>query len=188
MIKEQIKLKGVTPLLMSSERCANPIDPLSKQIKELTGKRKKTDEDLEQIARLEWEGQLYMNEEGPVIPGENVEAMIRDGAKFVRMGRNIQRGLQVVEQKIKLEYSGPRDIEGLWNQRDKFSDMRSVVLQKKRIMRCRPIFHEWAISFTVLASDELLNMNDVMGYIKTAGDCVGICDYRPRYGRFEIVN
>ena len=111
MIKEQIKLKGVTPLLMSSERCANPIDPLSKQIKELTGKRKKTDEDLEQIARLEWEGQLYMNGEGPVIPGENVEAMIRDGAKFVRMGRNIQRGLQVVEQKIKLEYSGPRDIE-----------------------------------------------------------------------------
>ena len=76
----------------------------------------------------------------------------------------------------------------MWNLRDKFSDMRSVVLQKKRIMRCRPIFHEWAISFTVLASDELLNMNDVLGYIKTAGDFVGICDYRPRYGRFEIVN
>ena len=140
MIKEQIKLKGVTPLLMSSERCANPIDPLSKQIKELTGKRKKTDEDLEQIARLEWEGQLYMNGEGPVIPGENVEAMIRDGAKFVRMGRNIQRGLQVVEQKIKLEYSGPRDIEGLWNQRDKFSDMRSVVLQKKKNHAVPPDF------------------------------------------------
>ena len=188
MIKEIIKIEGTTPLLMASERLANPIDPLSKQIKELTGKRKKTDDDLEQIARLEWEGHLYMNGEGPVIPGENVEAMIRDGAKFVRMGRNIQRGLQILEQKVKLEYSGPRDIEGMWNQRDKFTDIRSVVLQKKRIMRCRPIFHEWSISFTVVASEELLNMVDILGYVKTAGDFVGICDYRPRYGRFEIVN
>jgi len=188
MIKETIKIVGTTPLLMASERLANPIDPLSKQIKELTGKRKKTDDDLEQIARLEWEGHLYMNGEGPVIPGENVEAMIRDGAKFVRMGRNIQRGLQILEQKVKLEYSGPRDIEGMWNQRDKFTDIRSVVLQKKRIMRCRPIFHEWSISFTVVASEELLNMNDILGYVKQAGDFVGICDYRPRYGRFEIVN
>ena len=188
MIKETIKIVGTTPLLMASERLANPIDPLSKQIKELTGKRKKTDDDLEQIARLEWEGHLYMNGEGPVIPGENVEAMIRDGAKFVRMGRNIQRGLQILEQKVKLEYSGPRDIEGMWNQRDKFTDIRSVVLQKKRIMRCRPIFHEWSISFTVVASEELLNMNDILGYVKQAGDFVGLCDYRPRYGRFEIVN
>ena len=47
--------------MMHNARLANPLDPLVQEIKKLTGKRKKTEDDLLQIARLEWEGGFYFN-------------------------------------------------------------------------------------------------------------------------------
>ena len=46
----KVKLSGSSALLMHSDRFANPLDPLTKAHKELTGKRKKTDDDHIAIA------------------------------------------------------------------------------------------------------------------------------------------
>ncbi len=45
-------IRGTTPMLMHSERLANPFDPLTKEIKAISGKRKKTEDDLLEMARL----------------------------------------------------------------------------------------------------------------------------------------
>ena len=39
MERKQIKLTGVSPLMVQSDRLANPLDPLSKELKQYTGKR-----------------------------------------------------------------------------------------------------------------------------------------------------
>lgn len=39
----KVKIKGATPLLQNRDVLSDPLHPLSKEIKEITSKRKKTD-------------------------------------------------------------------------------------------------------------------------------------------------
>jgi hypothetical protein len=59
-----ITLRGTTPLLMHNPRMVDPFFEVNRQIKAITSKRKKTDEDLKQIERLEWYGGLYESNGG----------------------------------------------------------------------------------------------------------------------------
>lgn len=38
--------KGITPLIMHSCQCVNPLNPISKELKKYTSKKNKTNEDL----------------------------------------------------------------------------------------------------------------------------------------------
>lgn len=111
-----VRLRGIRPLLMHSDRFANPVDPMTKMHKELTSKRKKTDADHEAIAKSEWRGAMYYDEEiGPVIPEHVMFGAIHAGAKKSKLGKQFLPGIEIVEQNIKLDYDGPRDIQGLWD-------------------------------------------------------------------------
>ena len=65
-MKIKITLKGQSPLLCHNPRMVDPEFELNREIKALTGKRKKTDEDLKMIERLEWYGGLY-EEDGEIV-------------------------------------------------------------------------------------------------------------------------
>ncbi len=188
---------GTTPLLLHNTRLANPLDPIVRAMKKITGKRKKTDEDLEELARLEFLGGLYYGESydwltppkdkmGPHIPGEMLDACLRDGAKPTKQGRHVQRGAMVVEPRVKLEYEGPRDPAALWKA-GTFRDMRMVKVMAAKVLRCRPKFPiGWHLSFTLEFADAMFNPEDLIAIAKTAGRYACIGDYRPRYGQFTV--
>lgn len=180
----KVKLVGSRPLLMHSDRFANPLDPLTKAHKVLTGKRRKTDEDHELIAKSEWQGGLYIDESGPYLPAQNIEASMLAAAKMSRLGPALKRGVQILEERCSLLYKGPRDAEGLWEGR--FYDARSVRIQAARLMRFRPAFREWACEATVVFDPESMDRAQVIKCLEDAGQLVGIGDYRPRFGRFEV--
>lgn len=175
---------GVSPILLCSNRLANPLDPLTKELKKVTGKKKKTDEDYETIARIEFEGHLYFDSAiGPHIPANVIDATLREAAKLQRRGRDVIRGLTCIEDKVKLEYSGPRTIEKLWAD-TKFVDIRPAGNQQITVMRCRPIFREWSLKFSVAFDEQVLNDTDIDKFVSDAGSYIGLCDYRPRFGKF----
>ena len=179
----KIKITGVSPLLMHSDKLANPLDKDTKAHKQLTGKRKKTDEDHEAIAKSEWMGSIYWDKKnGPYIPGQNVDATLQEGAKLQKLGKRFKQAVIVLEDEIPLQYKGPRDRESLFAQG--FSDVRGVKVQTTRIMRCRPKFTEWSAEFTVAFNESVLNLDEVKKAINDAGSLIGLCDYRPRYGKF----
>ena len=66
-----IEVKGTSPLLMHNPRMVDPEFDLNRQIKALTAKRKKTDEDLKNIEALEWHGGLYEDNGVIVQPTSN---------------------------------------------------------------------------------------------------------------------
>lgn len=73
----KVTWKGISPLIMHSCQCVNPLHSISKELKKYTSKKSKTDEDLEKIADLEWEAGAYWKDGlGLYMPGENVEATI----------------------------------------------------------------------------------------------------------------
>ena len=54
-------------------------------------------------------------------------------------------------------------------------------------MRTRPRFREWSavISATFLTTE--LNRSEVVDFMKISGAMRGIGDWRPKYGRFEVL-
>lgn len=180
--------RGTAPAMMQCERLANPLDPLSKQLKAITGKRKKTDADYEEIARIKFLGSLYYDEKlGPYWPGQNLDRMFADAAKLSKRGQDVKRAFMTLDDKIPVLYEGPRTPEAMYAMRERFVDERSVVVQRARVMMTRPIFREWEIKFECAFDPEVIDKADVISFAKTAGQMIGLSTYRPRFGRFEVI-
>lgn len=186
MKKIKCEFHGVSPLIMHSCQCVNPLHPLSLEMKKINAKRKgKTDEDLAALSDLEWLGGLYWNDEvGVYVPAENVEATIREGAKARRKGKDIVKGFMVEDMMIPLDIG-----ENLTKEEMKadfrFRDVRAMRVKTSRVMRTRPRFNMWNITFTASYDENVLNFDEIVDAIEYAGQYVGLCDSRPKYGKFS---
>jgi hypothetical protein len=71
-------------------------------------------------------------------------------------------------------------------------DSRGVVIQRARIVRHRPKFNEWELSFSLMIDEELLGADMVKEIIDQAGKTQGIGDFRVNkggpFGSFEVVS
>lgn len=185
MIKFRLRCVGTAPLLMHSARLSDPLDPAAKALKKVTGKRTKTDDDHQEIARLEHIGSLYLDPDvGPYLPAQNLERCLVDAARTSKQGVKVQRGVFISTDTNPLAYKGPRDAEGLWND-VAFRHRASVKVGTARTMRCRPIFHQWTVEADGVMDPAIIDPADLQGIVETAGMIIGVGDWRPRFGRFE---
>lgn len=104
-------------------------------------------------------------------------------ARRLKLGKDAQAGI-IVEQDSVLN-GVPSVAEILKNQERYFFTKRAKVKQSA-VMRTRPIFNKWSTSVTVSYLSDVLNESQVIDIAKIAGQLVGIGDYRPKYGRFQI--
>jgi len=156
-----------------------------KEIKKITSKRKKTDEDYEKIAELEWYGGLYIDDGKIVVPGENIEAMIVAAAKKNKLGKQFTAGL-MCDGSWPLIYDGPKNIDKLW-ENERYRLMKNVRVGQAKVMRCRPIFRSWKLEFELQWLPELINEEQIDEAVVIAGRIIGLCDWKPKFGRFEII-
>lgn len=181
-----VKLTGTSPLLMHSDRFANPLNPLTKAHKELTARRKKTDDDQIAIARSEYIGGCYWRKEtGFYIPGQNLDACLIAAAKLQKLGVKFKQGVQVLEDDLPLAGLEKLTPEKAWENPD-YVDARGVKVSQAKIIRYRPIFRQWAMNATVAFNPDVVSANEVKKAIEDAGALIGIGDYRPRFGRFKV--
>lgn len=184
-----ISIKGVSPLLMHNPRMVDPDFEINILIKQLTGKKKKTEEDRREIERLEWYGGLYTdtNSDGkPIVvqPTSKVRKATIEAARIHRQGKDVERALLFDGVYTPLVYSGPREIDKLWESQQYISRL-SVVLNGKRIMRVRPQFFPWAFSVSGIFLAEVMDTADIVRFVEVAGRAQGIGDNRVNgYGRF----
>lgn len=183
----KLKLIGTSPLMLHSDRLANPLAPETQAHKALTSKRKKVDEDHLAIARSEFIAGLYYNErDGVFIPGQNLDATFLAGAKLQKLGVHWKRGAVVMTDKAKLLYDGPRTPEQLWLDQ-RFVDCRGVKVGASKIMRYRPIFLEWATEVEIAFNPAVLDETEVRKTVEDSGALIGTCEFRPRFGRFKVI-
>ena len=184
--KTRLHIKGVSPLILHNGNLANPINPLVIEMKKISSKRKKTDADHSELARLEWLGSLYIKNGIIVVPGELIEAVAIDGAKKKRQGPQAKVGI-FVEEPTDLIYDGPKDPNELIND-ENFRITAGVVISRSRIMRTRPIFYKWELKPIVTYEDSVVDLNVVLDFFESAGRLCGMGDWRPKFGRFEILS
>jgi len=184
-MKIKIDLVGNTPLLAHNPRMVDPEYPLSREIKAITAKRKKTDEDLKAIEKLEWYGGLY-EENGTIVqPVSKVRKCLINTAKIMKLGKGIERSLILDGVNTPLTYDGPEDIDEVFKL-NRFHSRLSVGVNGKRVMRVRPQFFPWAMSVEgIFIIDAGVNYEDLQRIVELAGSVEGIGDNRVNgYGRF----
>lgn len=183
-----ITVVGTSPLLMHNPQMVDPEFDLNRQIKALTSKRKKTDDDLAMIERLEWFGGIYTEAttKGVIVvqPSSKLRKCLVEAARISKMGKQVERGLSFNSLNIPLGFDGPQDLEKLWES-GRYKSRLSVGVAGKRIMRVRPQFLPWSLTAKAELLTDVLNLDDLTAIANLAGIAVGIGDNRINgYGRF----
>lgn len=181
-------IEGVAPLILHNARLSDPLDPHTQSVAEITSKRKKTLADHEEIARREWHGGLYLidGDGAPCVPGTNLERMLRDAATKSKQGKAVQAGA-IVPDDAPIIYEGTKDPEKMYAG-GKFSMRASCKVGQQRVIRTRPCFREWKLTFTIHFDENLINPKRLEEWVEVAGREVGLGDWRPKHGRFQIVS
>ena len=183
----RVTWKGISPLIMHSCQCVNPLHPIAKELKKYTSKKNKTDEDLTTISDLEWEAGAYWKDGlGLYIPAENVEATIINGAKANKKGKDVQKYVDVVDLYIPLDYGENLSKEELI-QNYEYRDTRIMTVMRSKILRTRPRFDQWVLEFNLRYNEEKINIDTIINAMEYAGLYVGLCDSRPKSGKFSVV-
>ena len=180
-----LKITGNRPLLMHNGRLSDPLNPYTCKLAELTSIRNKTVEDLIRIARAEWEGSLYWEDEvGLYLPGSAVARCLRDAATKFKLGKSVVAAVNVNDHFNPLRIDGPNDIDKLWEMRDKYMLRVPAKVGMARVIRTRPQFAKWSATVEVTVDTDEVDMNQFSNIIGRAGEYVGLLDWRPTYGRF----
>lgn len=179
-------LQSVCPLIMHNGQLANPFNAYAKALKLISQKSKKTEADLEEMAKISWHGSLYLLHGKPCLPGNVLDATLMNAAKKIKKGQQAKAGMWSVSE-FPLNYDGPQTLEELWE------DTRFQLYvgvrppgQRGTIMRMRPLFPEWEADVEVNFNDDVLSQTDMQEIFRIAGRDIGFMDWRPRYGRFAI--
>lgn len=185
--KFRITIGGDT-LLMHNGQTADPLNKYAKAMKAITSDRqlKKTDEGIAQLMRIEYEAGLYLNSKNQVIlPSRILEAHISEAARKTREGKNALAGMFVDTDGL-LEYEGgPLTVKQLLDSEEHRLTI-PVRVQANRVIRTRPLFRNWQTTFEVSVLEEMVSPSSLQAWLENGGNFVGLGDYRPRYGRYEL--
>lgn len=173
-----------SPLLCHNERLADPLDPAARAVAEIAGKRKKTEAEHLELARREFIGGLYTNGNGPMVPAGNILRCIEGGARRIKKGRDVNRGIVPLAEHADLIYDGPRDEDGLW--KGEFWLRKGVGVGTKRVMRTRPCFKDWRLELPIEVDPDIWDLHTLQEVCELAGKYEGLGDMRPIQGRCLI--
>lgn len=134
------------------------------------------------------ESYVYRCENGNVgIPGMNLRACIAEAARYKQDPRSPRKSARDLYKAAIVPLTLMADTgKSLYDAVER----HRVVVQRNAVTRSRPaLFTGWqaTFEFSVLAP-EYISPAELNKTIQYAGIMCGLCDYRPTYGRFQVVN
>lgn len=181
----EIKMVGSSPLLQHNIALADPGNSIVREIKAITSKRKKTDDDRAAIERLEWYGGLYSGENGPEIQAAAVKKCLINTGRINKLGKQVERAFHPTSMAVPLAYDGPRKIDELFK-RPEFQHRAAVRVQTSVTIRVRPKFFPWSLVCGAELLEDMLDPDDLARIVALAGVVEGLGDGRNiGFGRFS---
>ena len=180
----EIRLEGTTPLICNKFTDAQAIAA--------SGGSRGSSAAAERGTPLEIaQSKLYLGlHDQPMIPQPNLLRCLVDGGRFTKIGKAqvttntssmLYACLDIEAAEIPIEHKQPWKV-----------DTRAVVIPstKGRILAHRPMFDDWALTFTISLDTAILGPKLLRQIIDDAGKRVGLGDFRPMrkgpYGRFVV--
>ncbi|MGA8689001.1 MAG: hypothetical protein WB662_03590 [Methyloceanibacter sp.] len=170
-----VSVEGTAPFLFHRWS----VDGIEAKSKAAKGSKAKKEDDLESY--------VYRDEKGHLsIPTEYFRMSIINAAKYKQDPRSPRKsamdlfkaGIVCLNELCSL---GVKD----WD----YLDRRRVMVQRNGITRCRPAIHAgWKVKMQLeILLPEYITPSSLNETIQAAGRLVGVGDFRPTYGRFQIV-
>lgn len=179
-------IKGIAPLMQ--HRFPMPdLSTMSKGGHKSTGAQDYTQE---------WRQYFYADEHGCIYqPSSHIEgALVKAAVNFKVAGKRgksykdlIVANVIIDPERIPHNIPVPSELDA---DADKplYLDMRPVIIQRARVVRIRPTFKAgWVLSFEIQCLDDEIQPDLLQDVLMLAGKTVGIGDYRPKFGRFSVV-
>lgn len=193
MYQINVSIKGTSPLLQHGFT-QNHLSTLMDGMKKQTGSPDYS---------LEWLTTMYITRDGWLCqPAAHIEgAMQRAAGGFKQKGKGGKTWKDAVKaycyvlpdeiihlcNGVPVAAPGPELIEAPTHNLS-VSIMR-VKVQRAAVARSRlMIAPGWELAFTLDIQDDQLRPDVAQGILEEAGRAVGIGDFRPRYGRFEVAS
>lgn len=171
----EVAIQGVSDFLFHRWNCES-VEEKSKAAK--GSKAKKTDDVESYVYRME-DGEL-------ALPGEYLRMAIINAAKFRQDPRSPRKSAMDLYKAavVPLTILAPLG-KATWD----YEDKRRVVIQRNGVNRVRPALRAgWKAAFELMVNlPEYVSPDALNDVIQSAGRLVGVGDFRPTYGRFQVV-
>jgi len=127
---------------------------------------------------------LYLDDEGrSCVTAQMIKACIRDAGRNYRVRGRRSTFASMIRAALTIQ---PPMIPIISKDGWKV-DIRSVVVQRQRILRARPRYDDWELRFKIINSDPTVIPADMLKKILVdAGRYYGLGDFRPEFGLFEV--
>lgn len=172
----EIELTGSCPLLFHKWDC----ESVEAKGKARKGSAEKKTDNIESY--------LYRNEDGHVcLPGEYLRMAMVYAGKFKQDPRSPRKSAFDLLKAGLISLTELAPLNGGTDKYD-FLDQRRVVVQRSGITRTRPaMLKGWTADFIFLINTpEYIDFQFFCDVLQTAGKLIGVGDFRPTYGRFDV--
>jgi hypothetical protein len=188
----RFRIEGVDSLLLNNPQTVDPTNDYAREKKKITGKRTKTDEDLENLRRLDVASKTYFDSEmGVYVPSTWIIASIAgtSWSKSKISKANIRSGVFMGEPKIKLNYAGQERVRTLddISGNPEFQITQILKQGQVRIAKNAPIFHNWSFETELEFDPSVIDRQTLIDILTHAASYGGFGDFRPTYGRARFV-
>ena len=135
----------------------------------------------------DWESYLYRNDQGAIcIPGEYVRQSIIEASKYRQDPRSPRKSAKDLYKAALISLT---DLASTGAKEPDYLDRRRVTVMRAGITRVRPALNAgWRAVFQLMIqTPEYISPQVLNSVIADAGRLVGVGDFRPSYGRFNVV-
>lgn len=171
----EVAIQGVADFLFHRWNC----EGVEEKAKAAKGSKAKKTDDVESY--------VYRTEDGELaIPGEYLRMAIIGAAKFRQDPRSPRKSAMDLYKAAVVPLTVLAPIgKTTWD----YEDKRRVVIQRNGVNRVRPALRVgWKVAFELMVNlPEYVSPEALNDVIQAAGRLIGIGDFRPTYGRFQIV-
>ena len=171
----KVVIEGTAPLLFHAWN----VEAVKEKAGAAKGSKGKKEDNIESY--------IYRDERRHIcLPGEYFRQSIIHAAKYMQDPRSPRKSAMDL---FKAGLIVLTDFASLGKETWDFLDQRRVVIQRNGVNRMRPAFHKgWQATFEVQVILPEYIARDVLCFaIVNAGRLVGVGDFRPTYGRFQVV-
>jgi len=179
MKKVNVEIEGTSPLLMNNPQVMidESMGEKEGQIGKRTKSKKQMKKDADKLAYKKSDGTLY-------IPAEAIKGAILNASSWKKIGKHSAK--QILASALRIQ---PEQVS--LKKKSYTYDIRTVVIQRNRIVKFRPRVEKWKVSFELWWDESLISSPDLVKPILVeAGQRIGLLDFRPQktgpFGCFKI--
>jgi hypothetical protein len=171
----QVAIQGTADFLFHRWNC----EAVDEKAKAAKGSKAKKQDDLESY--------VYRTEDGELaIPGEYLRMAVIAAAKFRQDPRSPRKSAADLYKAAVIPLTQLATVgKASWD----YEDRRRAVVQRNGINRVRPALRVgWRAAFELMVNlPEYVSPDALNDVVQQAGRLVGIGDFRPTYGRFQVI-